>query len=76
MTSADVFDLLHELRLTQESMRDKQDELIRTVSSNERALKHITERSENIKDEELLGLNLEDVVEKLQASCDLCIFFY
>ena len=73
MTSADVFDMLQELRANQESMRERQDEVMRAVTANERTLKHITERSENIKDEELLGLNLEDVVENLQASCILCV---
>ena len=69
----EMFVLLQELREDQKYLRSKQDELAQKMTETDQMIRRMNDKATQATDEDLLGLNLEDVVEKLQAC--LCALF-
>ena len=68
--------LLQELREDQKYLRSKQDELAQKMTKTDQTIRRMNEQATQATDEDLLGLNLEDVVEKLQACLCFVLFLF
>ena len=65
----DTVRLLKKLRREVKDLKYKQTEMMQNMGESDKVLRHINERGQNPSDEDLRGLNLEEVVEKLHVCC-------
>lgn len=66
---SDTVRLLKELRREVKDLKYKQTEMMQKMGESDSVLRHINDRGQHPSDEDLRGLNLEEVVEKLQVCC-------
>ena len=58
-----------ELRQEVKDLKYKQTEMMQKMGESDQVLRYINERGQQPSDEDLRGLNLEEVVEKLHVCC-------